>query len=193
MKKHKHSMLIKAWADGAKIQVKLTDGKWYYDPQPKWTVVNDVEYRILDKYTEIRQAILEGKKIYFRGIGSKKWFESSRSNSKQLTYNVIPSIPFSDKLEYCTEDDLNKLIPYDSLEDLKSILGCTVKCHDGIGIITGGFLGADALGNPILQIYTGDSKESLSATRLLDNYKFEDGQPCGKLSNPIIIDDKSTW
>ena len=34
---HKHADLIKAWADGAKIQVQIqSKGKWYSTTNPSW-------------------------------------------------------------------------------------------------------------------------------------------------------------
>lgn len=44
--KHKHADLIHAWADGARIQLKLntTNGSWVDDPTPYWT--ETTEYRI---------------------------------------------------------------------------------------------------------------------------------------------------
>lgn len=43
MQKHKHSELIKEWADGAEIQAFDYCG-WYTDINPTWR--HDVEYRI---------------------------------------------------------------------------------------------------------------------------------------------------
>ena len=43
MKPHKHSELIKAWADGAEIQIKYKD-YWENCPIPQWFL--DAEYRI---------------------------------------------------------------------------------------------------------------------------------------------------
>ena len=43
MKPHKHAELIKAWADGAEIQVKNDDGVWR-DAEPLWCDYK--EYRI---------------------------------------------------------------------------------------------------------------------------------------------------
>lgn len=44
--KHKHAELIKAWADGAKIEKRghTGDGKWYEDSRPQW--YESLEYRI---------------------------------------------------------------------------------------------------------------------------------------------------
>ena len=43
MKPHKHAELIKAWADGAEIEVKDLYGNWVADKTPNWTWN---EYRI---------------------------------------------------------------------------------------------------------------------------------------------------
>lgn len=43
MKQHKHAELIKAWADGAEIQVQEPNGLWR-DTDPLWT--EDRNYRI---------------------------------------------------------------------------------------------------------------------------------------------------
>jgi hypothetical protein len=40
---HKHAELIKAWADGAEIEV-CSNGQWTYFSNPRW--YDDVEYRI---------------------------------------------------------------------------------------------------------------------------------------------------
>lgn len=47
-KPHKHAELIKAWADGAEIQYKGSDGKWL-DCGNFFTWIDDVEYRIKPK------------------------------------------------------------------------------------------------------------------------------------------------
>ena len=43
---HKHAELIKAWADGAEIEVYLDD-EWRYTTSPSWA--NDHKYRIKPK------------------------------------------------------------------------------------------------------------------------------------------------
>jgi hypothetical protein len=42
--KHKHADLIKAWADGAIIEVKYKDDEWQFRHNPTWHFDN--EYRI---------------------------------------------------------------------------------------------------------------------------------------------------
>ena len=44
MKAHKHSKLIKAWADGAVIEAQVIDGKWTHIPHPSWD--ENQKYRI---------------------------------------------------------------------------------------------------------------------------------------------------
>ena len=44
MKPHKHAELIKAWADGAEIEMKVSEWHWVYIHKPHWD--DDVEYRI---------------------------------------------------------------------------------------------------------------------------------------------------
>ena len=45
MKPHKHAEIIKAWADGAEIQMKSKiDGRWWDCNDPEWD--GDYEYRI---------------------------------------------------------------------------------------------------------------------------------------------------
>jgi hypothetical protein len=44
MKPHKHAELIKAWADGAKIERRISKVTWIYSECPGW--YDDEEYRI---------------------------------------------------------------------------------------------------------------------------------------------------
>jgi len=49
MTEHKHAALIKAWADGAKIQkFSKRSQKWEYTSSPAW--FEDTEYRIVNDY-----------------------------------------------------------------------------------------------------------------------------------------------
>ena len=48
--KHKHAELIKAWADGAEIQISVSKGELWEDAQPNFLVWNDeYQYRIKPK------------------------------------------------------------------------------------------------------------------------------------------------
>lgn len=51
-----HAELIKAWADGARIQCKDTNGIWYFVEAPSWS--ENIEYRI-HPFDTIPQSILE--------------------------------------------------------------------------------------------------------------------------------------
>lgn len=44
MKAHKHSRLIKAWADGQIIEAQASDGRWTHIPHPSWD--DKLKYRI---------------------------------------------------------------------------------------------------------------------------------------------------
>lgn len=44
LKPHKHAEMIKAWADGATIEIFTADGCWMEVPHPSW--MRDMEYRV---------------------------------------------------------------------------------------------------------------------------------------------------
>lgn len=84
---HKHASVIKAWADGAKIQVRVYNTDWLDTPDPDWDV--NRQYRIKpepkpDKYTYIHatfndarysvtkeQTVFDNIKITFDGETGK--------------------------------------------------------------------------------------------------------------------------
>lgn len=89
MKAHKHSELIKAWADGAEIECKDC-GAWYYAKDPRWQ--EDMEYRIKtepkpDWYRHYMVAE-EGNGIYPRGTceqmnaNLRLWFDGETGKLK---------------------------------------------------------------------------------------------------------------
>ena len=62
MKPHKHAELIKAWADGAEIQVLFSEGEeWYVDEHPDW--YEHYKYRI--KPTPIKLDIVVLRHLKF--------------------------------------------------------------------------------------------------------------------------------
>src|SRR5690606_5521425 len=68
---HKHAELIKAWADGAEIQIKLSDGIWKDIEYPNWGTY--VEYRVKpeeDPYRELKEAYKAGKTIQILHVNS---------------------------------------------------------------------------------------------------------------------------
>jgi len=73
MKPHKHSELIKQWADGAEIEFKYSDGGWNTVFDPSWHDVS--EYRIKP----------EPKPDYFLyAAASSKGFFSTSTRTFQL-------------------------------------------------------------------------------------------------------------
>lgn len=65
---HKHAEVIKAWADGAKIEARgqHRGSKWCVVDQPWWT--DDQEYRVYDPLREFKEAYAAGKKLQLRGV-----------------------------------------------------------------------------------------------------------------------------
>jgi hypothetical protein len=63
---HKHAELIKAWADGAKIEFYDPDGNWYPATNPTWSA--DTEYRVSDPLKVYRDALNAGKVVWVCGI-----------------------------------------------------------------------------------------------------------------------------
>jgi hypothetical protein len=64
---HKHAAIIKAWADGAQIESKYTNGEWYNVYVPAW--LDDREYRVKPvphKWQREMDALTSGKTIQLR-------------------------------------------------------------------------------------------------------------------------------
>ncbi len=62
MKPHKHAELIKAWADGAEIQMKNVNGVWI-DIYPEW--IEDCEYRLTPKSKlNVPDGLIDPKSYY---------------------------------------------------------------------------------------------------------------------------------
>lgn len=71
MAKHKHAEVIKAWADGAKIDAKGLGNSWYGCPTPTWD--EGTEYRVHDPLREIKEAFARGEKIDYREGPTHAW------------------------------------------------------------------------------------------------------------------------
>lgn len=71
MEKHKHAEVIKAWADGATIQMKHDDNSWHDSPDPTW--LNGCKYRIKPErvYPETKMSIKELSEEFTYGGGYK--------------------------------------------------------------------------------------------------------------------------
>lgn len=64
MKPHKHAEIIKAWADGAKIEQKFYGDYWDYCDNPTWS--SSIEYRIKP---ETKNEIVLYAKVTYMGNG----------------------------------------------------------------------------------------------------------------------------
>ncbi len=85
-KPHKHAALIKAWADGAVIQVKDPDGRWRDCLTPGWGT--DYEYRIKPEPTEIVQWHLvtsRGDRVFWTGASVRQTAED-----QQVKWTIDP-------------------------------------------------------------------------------------------------------
>lgn len=58
---HKHAELIKAWADGAEIQIEASEERWV-DNYPLWNP--SFKYRIKPKTIKYRAALFKGSNPY---------------------------------------------------------------------------------------------------------------------------------
>ena len=75
-KPHKHAALIKAWADGAEIEMLASGGAWLIRESPSWSL--GIEYRIHDPYRELKEAHAAGKVIEFQpAFNDDTWAECS--------------------------------------------------------------------------------------------------------------------
>ena len=80
MKPHKHAELIKAWADGAEIEI-WNDYAWIYAPFPAWSP--NREYRIKP---ELKPDVVKMSAVYLNQFGDYILKSSSKENLK-LTFD----------------------------------------------------------------------------------------------------------
>lgn len=156
--KHKHAGLIKAWADGESIEFynKIYD-RWQPVPtSPSWK--EDIEYRVVDKFRELKDAHANGSKIEIKFCDS--WYSIANPTWNTLhDYRIKPE----PKLEY---------VPF-NFSDAEFLIGKMVKENgDGkfLSIIIGVFQDGFMVGNKIHRFDT-----------LLKEFIFLDGTPCGKI------------
>ena len=93
---HKHAEVIKAWADGAKIeyrQPKHEPENWEYTPTPEWH--NELEYRVkiepkkykVDAWLVFRQ---DGSLV---SIGSTRPFKRSQDGYHLFQHTIEGELP----------------------------------------------------------------------------------------------------
>jgi hypothetical protein len=84
-KPHKHADLIKAWADGAEIQYKMSEylasDVWIDTHQPVWESNN--EYRVKPKTVKYRLYLYKGWASHTIRVGIQESpYDSDKSNSE---------------------------------------------------------------------------------------------------------------
>ena len=72
--KHKHYDAIIGYANGMEIECEDAYGNWEYIKNPSWE--NNIEYRIKDKFAELKEAHKQGKTIEYYDKSKDKWFEA---------------------------------------------------------------------------------------------------------------------
>ena len=83
---HKHAEVIKAWADGAKIEFrepKLEHANWEYITTPKWH--NELEYRVKPEPKKYKVDVW----LVLREDGSLAHLGSIRPKPSPLGYHLI--------------------------------------------------------------------------------------------------------
>jgi len=72
-KPHKHADVIKAWADGAEIQIRVTNSpEWLDCVAPNWD--SNIEYRVkpkTHKWQKEMDAYVDGKPVQWRSVDPK--------------------------------------------------------------------------------------------------------------------------
>lgn len=157
-KPHKHAELIKAWADGAKIETQLPNGKWFEIDTPQW---KKDKYRIKpekDPYKELREAHAAGKTIQIKNFIDAIWVDVSNPTFNQPLnwYRIKPEL---------------KLVPF-TWEDRDQLRGKWVRIAGSISEYYIVSITRDWIYLPKLGI--------VSYKELFKEFEFVDNTPCGK-------------
>ena len=83
MKPRVHCDLIKAWADGAIIQMKCFEGTWQTTPTPTWSIAN--EYRIKPEPRKFKFRFFLTKTNSIR-CWTESWMSSETEVERDLTF-----------------------------------------------------------------------------------------------------------
>ena len=107
MKPHKYAELIKAWADGAKIQFRAVPGEGEWEDEPRFLVwVDDAEYRIKpkDRLESLKDALkIQGQdgnwnyNPYMHGMYNGIEYSLAIIESREPIYRNAPSEWLIDK------------------------------------------------------------------------------------------------
>lgn len=72
-KPHIHAEVIKAWADGYKIEVQDSIGDWIIREHPNFLPA--YKYRIYDPLREVKEAFERGETVQYQEIGDNRWID----------------------------------------------------------------------------------------------------------------------
>lgn len=89
MKPHKHAELIKAWADGAEIQIKYNDRwcDWCIGSSPHW--LDDEEYRIKPEPKPDFYGFMKiDKWKFFQVVASSNWMEITKDQEPEHNLKI---------------------------------------------------------------------------------------------------------
>jgi hypothetical protein len=160
--RHIHADKIIQCAKDVSLKVEVqfyNDGPWYNTKKPSWNP--EYNYRIIDPYAHLKQALKEGKTIQVRSLKEYNdgWYDLERPilwNSPVDSYRIKP-----------------ELKPY-SFADANFLIGkgIKVKNSDSVGLITRVFPYGVSIANSII-----------TYNELYLYYKFITGEPCGHNDN----------
>lgn len=122
---HKHSAVIKQWADGARIEFKHLTNGWVLlsSNGPTWNV--NTEYRVYDKFRELKELHSQGIQIEFESTHVGWLAAATPSWHPNTNYRVKPT-PVLSKV-------LMTLTPYPTRHTYTDDAIC---CHYTDGILT---------------------------------------------------------
>jgi hypothetical protein len=156
--RHVHADKIQKWIEDTSVVVesKRADSKWVKCNNPLW--LEDIEYRIIDPYAHLKQALKEGKILQAEiTLGRGDWID------------IYPPVVFAFPVErYRIKPEMK---PY-SFKDAAFLIGKPVKYKQSgsLQLITRVLPNGVSIGNGVT-----------SYGVLLSNYVFIDGEPCGYL------------
>ena len=131
MKPHKHSELIKKWADGHTIQIKMTFGDWVDITQPEWLLfaeyrasiceiegkpvfVGDILYdSIVDKFFRVASVTFDGNLVKIKRdlqTGNEYALTSRCSWTRPKPKSILDSIEYRELMYFTTKNPASAVL-----------------------------------------------------------------------------------